>query len=87
MNPHKNQVSDIVSEIVLSYSRYPRIADDQHLIEDLGFDSLDFVGLVAELENLFDISIPDQDLYVSENFQTIKHITAYIKRKTCDEES
>jgi acyl carrier protein len=37
-----------------------KLTDDAHFVNDLGFDSLDGVELVMELEEEFDISIPDE---------------------------
>ena len=37
------------------------VEDDMLFIDDLGFDSLDTVQLVMDLEEEFDISIPDED--------------------------
>jgi acyl carrier protein len=45
-----------------------RIAEDHALVEDLGCDSLDIVEISIELEEPFDISIPDE---FSEQTRTI----------------
>lgn len=37
------------------------ITDDAHFIKDLGFDSLDLVDLMMQLEQEFSIAIPDED--------------------------
>lgn len=37
------------------------INDKSNLFNDLGFDGLDFIELVIDLENHFDISISDSD--------------------------
>lgn len=37
------------------------ITDDAHFIKDLGFDSLDLVDMIMQLEQEFDIAIPDED--------------------------
>ena len=44
--------------------------------EDLGFDSLDVVDLVMEIEKEFNISIPDSDI---ERILTIKGLINYVK--------
>ena len=51
------------------------VTDDKHLMEDLGADSLHTVELVIELENHFDMTIPDED---AEQLQTVKQIKEYI---------
>jgi acyl carrier protein len=37
------------------------ITDDAHFIKDLGFDSLDLVDMMMQLEQEFSIAIPDED--------------------------
>ncbi len=44
-------------------------------VNDLGADSLDIVELVMELEDAFDLSIPDED---AEKIQTVGDTVKYI---------
>lgn len=37
------------------------ITDDAHFVKDLGFDSLDLVDMMMQLEQEFDVVIPDED--------------------------
>lgn len=37
------------------------IADDAHLQEDLGLDSMDFLNLVAALHGRFGVAVPEGD--------------------------
>ncbi len=37
------------------------ITDDAHFVKDLGFDSLDLVDMMMQLEQEFDVAIPDED--------------------------
>jgi acyl carrier protein len=37
------------------------ITDDAHFVKDLGFDSLDIVDMMMQLEQEFSIAIPDDD--------------------------
>ncbi len=37
------------------------IADDAHLQEDLGLDSMDFLNLVAALHRRFGVAVPEGD--------------------------
>ncbi len=48
-------------------------------VNDLGADSLDIVELVMELEDEFDISIPDDE---AEKIQTIGDAVSYITEHT-----
>ena len=47
-------------------------------IEDLGADSLDTVELVMDLEEHFEIEIPDED---AEKLKTVKDAVDYITNK------
>ncbi|MEW6710241.1 MAG: acyl carrier protein [Candidatus Riflebacteria bacterium] len=47
-------------------------------IEDLGADSLDTVELVMDLEEHFEIEIPDED---AEKLRTVKDAVDYISAK------
>jgi acyl carrier protein len=48
-------------------------------LEDLGADSLDIVQLLSDLEDMFDIKMPPEDLV---NIQTVGDIVDYIARHT-----
>jgi acyl carrier protein len=49
------------------------------LMQELNFDSLDCVEVVMELEEQFNLSIPDED---AEKWKTVKDIADYIIKKT-----
>ena len=57
---------------------YHSITNDAHLSKDLGFDSLDIVDLVLQMEDMFCISIPDEEYQV---LQTVGQFGDYILRK------
>ncbi len=48
-------------------------------VNDLGADSLDIVELVMELEDEFDVSIPDED---AEKMQTVGDAVKYLNEHT-----
>lgn len=48
-------------------------------IEDLGADSLDIVELVMQMEEEFDLDIPDED---AEKMKTVGDVIKYIASKT-----
>ncbi len=52
------------------------ITDDAHFIKDLGFDSLDTVDLMMQLEQEFSIMIPDADY---SKITTISNLISYLK--------
>ena len=53
-----------------------KIAPETSFVNDLGADSLDTVELVMELEEEFDLSIPDED---AEKIQTVGEAINYIE--------
>ena len=52
------------------------ISDDSKIVDDLGADSLHIVELVMQIENQFDIEIPDED---TENLITVGDVKKYIE--------
>ena len=53
------------------------IKNESSFVDDLGADSLDTVELVMELEEEFDISIPDD---AAEKIQTVGQAIEYIEK-------
>ena len=62
------------------YARSQRIADgtdgQANLQNDLGADSLDAVELIMQIEEEFEVEIPDE---VASNMKTVKDIVDYIE--------
>lgn len=56
-----------------------KVSLETSFVNDLGADSLDTVELVMELEDEFDIQIPDED---AEKIQTVADAIKYIESKT-----
>ena len=52
------------------------ISDDAHFVRDLGLDSLDLVDLMMQLEQAFDIAIPDEDY---SRITNMKSLLAYLE--------
>jgi acyl carrier protein len=69
------RVVDIVSE-QLGVSK-DQISPETSFVNDLGADSLDTVELVMELEEEFDINIPDD---AAEKIQTVGQAIEYIEK-------
>ncbi len=63
------QMEKDVSEITL----------EKTFIDDLEADSLDIVEMVMEMEEEFEIEIPDED---AEKIRTVKDAVNYIQKKT-----
>lgn len=55
-----------------------KITENSSFIEDLGADSLDTVELIMQLEEAFNIQIPDED---AEKISTVGDAVKYIEEK------
>ncbi len=61
--PASPQIEDGVIDVLKTVSRRPiEPTLDSDLVADLGFDSLQVLEVIAELEDRFDISIPLNDV-------------------------
>lgn len=54
------------------------VSDNANFMKDLGFDSLDTVDLMMQLEQEFNIAIPDDD-YVK--IVTVKSLIEYLEER------
>ena len=72
------EVQAKVIDIIAEQMQIPKeqITVQTHFVNDLGADSLDVVETVMELEEAFEISIPDED---STKIQTVGDAITYIK--------
>ena len=71
----QDRVIDIVAE-QLGVDK-EKVTPDTSFVNDLGADSLDTVELVMELEEEFDINIPDD---AAEKIQTVGQAIEYIEK-------
>lgn len=71
-------VKERVIEIIAEQMSVPKenVTPETSFVNDLHADSLDTVELVMELEEAFDISIPDED---AEKIQTVGDAIRYIE--------
>ncbi len=58
--------------------RKEEIGADADLQKDLGADSLDAVEILMDIEDAFDVTIPEED---AQNLKTAKQIIDYVKKK------
>ena len=76
--PTSAVVEEGVIEVLKNVSRRPiepTLASD--LVADLGFDSLQVLEVIAELEDRFDVSIPLNDVPVT---RTVAQVVAQVVR-------
>jgi acyl carrier protein len=79
--PASTQIEDGVIDVLKSVSRRPiEPTPASDLVTDLGFDSLQVLEVVSELEDRFDISIPLNDVAVTRTVaQVVSQVTALIE--------
>lgn len=71
-------IEDGVIDVLQNVSRRPiRPALASDLVADLGFDSLQVLEVIAELEDRFDVSIPLNDVPVT---RTVAQVVAQVAR-------
>ena len=81
-----NDIAEKVCTIVCNQLDVERekVKPEASFINDLGADSLDIVELVMELEEEFDMSIPDEE---AEKILTVGKAIEYIKKNRGEEKS
>jgi len=76
--PASIRIEDGVLDVLKNVSRRPiEPTPDSDLVADLGFDSLQVLELVAELEDRFDISIPLDNVPAT---RTVAQVVAQVVR-------
>lgn len=85
-NVSDNGITERVATIVCNQLdvEKDKVKPEASFINDLGADSLDIVELVMELEEEFDMSIPDED---AESIRTVGEAIAYIQKNRGEEKS
>lgn len=66
-------------EIICEYVEVPEeaVTEDARFIEDLGFTSFDFMSMVGELEDTFDIEVNEQEVV---HIKTVGDAIRYIEK-------
>ena len=76
--PASAPIEDGVLDVLRNVSRRPiEPSLDSDLVTDLGFDSLQILEAIAELEDRFDISIPLNDVPAT---RTVAQVVAQVAR-------
>jgi len=77
-SPAPRQIEEGVIEVLKTVSRRPILPSlDSDLVADLGFDSLQVLEVIAELEDRFDISIPLNDVPTT---RSVAQVVAQVAR-------
>lgn len=68
-----------LAKIIEEYVDVPKekITEDARFIEDLGFNSYDFMTMIGEIEEAFDIEVQERDII---QVKTVKDAIEYIKK-------
>ena len=77
-------MSDVAEKVKKLVAEQMGVGDDQltdgtSFVNDLGADSLDAVELVMNIEDAFDINIPDE---AAEKLQTVGDAVKYVEEHT-----
>ena len=76
VQPASAPIEDGVIDVIKNVSRRPvEPTVDSDLVTDLGFDSLQVLELIAEIEERYDISIPLNDVPVT---RTVRQVVAQV---------
>ena len=70
-----------IREIITRYVEVDeeQITPDSRFIEDLGFSSFDFVTMLGELEDEFDIEVNEQEVV---EIRTVGEAVSYVEKLT-----
>ena len=70
-----------IKEIITSYVEVDpeQITPDSRFIEDLGFSSFDFVTMIGELEDEFNIEVNEQEVV---EIRTVGEAVSYVEKLT-----
>ncbi len=82
--PESTPTEALVFDVLRSVSRRPiEPTLESDLVTDLGFDSLQVLELIAELEDRFDISIPLNDVPATRKVaQVVAQVTRLVAQRT-----
>lgn len=67
-----------LKEIILKYVdiKPEAVTEEARFIEDLGFNSYDFMSMVGEIEEKYDIEVEEREVV---NVKTVKDAISYIQ--------
>lgn len=76
----KEKLKKIIVDIAPTVVEISEINDNTVLTKDLGFDSVQIISLIVEIESQFDIEIEDEDLDI-EKLTVLKTLTDMVVNK------
>ena len=80
MGLSKEEIKEKVLDVLESTTKIEKkhIELDSKLVDDLGLDSFDAINLVFDIENAFEIEVPDSDVQL---LKSVNDIVAYVSSK------
>ena len=70
-----NRLTGVIQEIICDDS--VEITEESSLVDELGLDSLEAMELMMEVENEFDVTIPESEIG---NFSKVKDFIDYLEQ-------
>ena len=70
-----------LTEIICEYVEQENIHPDSRFIEDLGFTSFDFMSMLGELEEEFDVEIEQTE---AADIRTVQEAADYLEKLTAE---
>lgn len=77
-NVHQKVSNMLIEKLNIEASQ---ITPNANFIKDLGIDSLDYIELIMEFEQTFNIRIPDTE---GEQIKTVGQAVSYIEKKIAE---
>lgn len=77
----QEKLMEIIAEVATREIDISKINDETILTSDLGFDSVQIIQLIVELESQFEIEIEDEDLDIAK-LTVYKNLYEMINEKT-----
>ena len=77
-NEIKSKLIDMLAMLFPDSGVDKDILEYTDLMDDLGMDSITFISIVVEIEDVFEITVPD-DLLLMENFRNVDSIIQIVE--------
>lgn len=76
----KQEVIELISDLFKDKGFDIDIIEYVDLVDDLGMDSIIFISIIVELEDHFDIEVPD-DMLLLDNFRYVDDIVSIVENE------